>query len=80
VGLFEEVEHPTEGALVQTRLPWTFSGSGAPTLDGAPLLGEHTAAVLAEFGLVEGGLGEAVAPTSDGPRESVRDGGPNPVG
>ena len=34
VGLFEDVEHPSEGPLVQARLPWTFSRSGAPSLPG----------------------------------------------
>ena len=51
VGLFEEVEHPTEGSLVQTRLPWAFGRSGAPRLTGAPRLGEHTSAVLNAVGL-----------------------------
>lgn len=53
VELFEEVEHPTEGPLVQARLPWTFSRSGAPTLPGAPALGAHTAATLTALGLSE---------------------------
>ncbi len=51
VGLFEDVEHPTEGPLVHARLPWTFARSGAPHLPGAPALGEHTAAVLRAAGL-----------------------------
>ena len=51
VGLFEDVEHPTEGRLVQARLPWTFSRSGAPSLPGAPALGEHTERALTAAGL-----------------------------
>jgi crotonobetainyl-CoA:carnitine CoA-transferase CaiB-like acyl-CoA transferase len=51
VGLFEEVEHPTEGPLVQTRLPWTFSRSGAAPVPGAPSLGQHTAETLGAVGL-----------------------------
>jgi crotonobetainyl-CoA:carnitine CoA-transferase CaiB-like acyl-CoA transferase len=51
VGLFEDVEHPTEGTLVHARLPWTFDRSGTPTLPGAPALGAHTAAVLGALGL-----------------------------
>jgi crotonobetainyl-CoA:carnitine CoA-transferase CaiB-like acyl-CoA transferase len=51
VGLFEDVEHPTEGALVHARLPWTFSRSGAPRLPGAPALGEHSGPVLRSAGL-----------------------------
>ena len=53
VGMFEDVVHPTEGRLVQPRLPWTFSRSGAPTLPGAPALGEHTGAALQALGLSE---------------------------
>ncbi|MGY1987846.1 CaiB/BaiF CoA transferase family protein [Blastococcus sp. SYSU DS0669] len=51
VGLFEDVEHPTEGPLVHARLPWTFSRSGAPDLPGAPALGEHSDQVLRSVGL-----------------------------
>lgn len=51
VGLFEDVEHPTEGPLVHARLPWTFSRSGAPALPAAPALGEHTDAALRALGL-----------------------------
>ncbi|MGY1723492.1 CaiB/BaiF CoA transferase family protein [Blastococcus sp. SYSU DS0533] len=51
VGLFEDVEHPTEGPLVHARLPWTFSRSGAPHLPGAPALGEHSGPVLRSVGL-----------------------------
>jgi crotonobetainyl-CoA:carnitine CoA-transferase CaiB-like acyl-CoA transferase len=49
VGLFQEVEHPSEGPLVQTRLPWTFSRTAPPPVPGAPRLGQHTAAVLGEL-------------------------------
>jgi crotonobetainyl-CoA:carnitine CoA-transferase CaiB-like acyl-CoA transferase len=51
VGLFEDVEHPTEGPLVQTRLPWTFSRTGAAPLPAAPSLGRHTADILGAAGL-----------------------------
>jgi crotonobetainyl-CoA:carnitine CoA-transferase CaiB-like acyl-CoA transferase len=53
VGLFEDVEHPTEGPLVHARLPWTFSRSGAPRLPGAPALGEHSGPMLRSVGLDE---------------------------
>ena len=51
VGLFEDVEHPTEGPLVQTRLPWTFSRTGAVPIPAAPSLGQHTADILRAVGL-----------------------------
>ncbi len=51
VGLFEDVDHPTEGPLVQTRLPWTFSRTGAAPLPAAPSLGRHTVDILSAAGL-----------------------------
>jgi crotonobetainyl-CoA:carnitine CoA-transferase CaiB-like acyl-CoA transferase len=48
VGFWETAEHPSEGTLLQFRMPVTFDGEkpslGAP----APRLGADTAAVLAE--------------------------------
>lgn len=60
VELFEDVAHPTEGPLVQGRLPWSFARSGAPMLPGAPALGEHTVAVLAGLGLDDEAIRAAV--------------------
>lgn len=51
VKMFETVEHPSEGPLVQARLPWTFSRSGAPSVSPAPALGEHTDVTLRRLGL-----------------------------
>ena len=62
VGFFEQVEHPTEGALVHARLPWTFGRSGAPSIPGAPTLGQHTEATLRRLGLGGDALREAGAP------------------
>lgn len=42
VGFFEPVQHPVVGDLVQTRTPWTFSGTPTPVLAPAPTLGQHT--------------------------------------
>jgi crotonobetainyl-CoA:carnitine CoA-transferase CaiB-like acyl-CoA transferase len=46
VGLFETVEHPTEGTLTSARFPVRFSGSPASTRRLAPNLGEHNDEVL----------------------------------
>ena len=48
VGLFESVEHPTEGALLHAPTPIRYDGATASTRRGAPLLGEHTAEILSE--------------------------------
>jgi crotonobetainyl-CoA:carnitine CoA-transferase CaiB-like acyl-CoA transferase len=41
VGMFREVQHPTEGTLLATRFPVTFSRSPATLRRPAPNLGEH---------------------------------------
>lgn len=48
VGLFTDVEHPTEGLLRQARFPVRFSASPARVRSQAPLKGEHTDEVLAQ--------------------------------
>jgi crotonobetainyl-CoA:carnitine CoA-transferase CaiB-like acyl-CoA transferase len=50
VGLFQEVEHPSEGTLLQARPPARFSKSPASVRRLAPRLGEHTREVLGEAG------------------------------
>ena len=51
VGLFEFVEHPTEGRGRMVRRPVTFSGAPWRLRRHAPALGEHTREVLEEAGL-----------------------------
>jgi crotonobetainyl-CoA:carnitine CoA-transferase CaiB-like acyl-CoA transferase len=41
VGLFETIEHPTEGTLVTTRFPVKFGASPAGVRLAPPNLGEH---------------------------------------
>jgi crotonobetainyl-CoA:carnitine CoA-transferase CaiB-like acyl-CoA transferase len=50
VGLFQEMDHPTEGKLLQARPPAKFSESPAGIHRMAPLLGEHTREILKETG------------------------------
>lgn len=51
VGMFEIVEHPTEGAVRQLRPPSRWSASPPSVRSHAPALGEHTAEVLGEAGI-----------------------------
>jgi crotonobetainyl-CoA:carnitine CoA-transferase CaiB-like acyl-CoA transferase len=46
VGLFETVEHPTEGAMTMARFPVRFARTPADVRCLAPNLGEHTDEVL----------------------------------
>jgi crotonobetainyl-CoA:carnitine CoA-transferase CaiB-like acyl-CoA transferase len=50
VGMFPEVEHPSEGTLRQARPPTRFSESPAAVRRLAPRLGEHSREVLREAG------------------------------
>lgn len=58
VGLFEEVEHPSEGRIRQIRPTARFSRTPVRVRRHAPLLGENTAEVLNEAGLDEAQLTE----------------------
>ena len=51
VGLLEEVEHPTEGTLLQCATPITFDAAHLPLGAPAPQLGADTDAVLAPLRL-----------------------------
>jgi crotonobetainyl-CoA:carnitine CoA-transferase CaiB-like acyl-CoA transferase len=50
VGMFVELDHPTEGKIRQARPATKFSESPAGIRRMAPRLGEHTEAVLSEVG------------------------------
>lgn len=48
-GFFEKFEHPTEGAMLTTSVPVSFSNTPGRVRLPAPNLGEHTLSVLAEL-------------------------------
>jgi crotonobetainyl-CoA:carnitine CoA-transferase CaiB-like acyl-CoA transferase len=49
-GILTESEHPVAGPLRQTRTAARFEGTPPAPPRGAPLIGQHTAEVLAEIG------------------------------
>ncbi|HYF58157.1 MAG TPA: CoA transferase [Burkholderiaceae bacterium] len=53
VGLFERVEHPSEGPILAVRAPARFARTPSPPPGVAPRLGEHGAQVLAEAGFTD---------------------------
>ena len=64
VGLFETVEHPTEGRGRMVRRPVNFSGAPFRLRRHAPALGEHTREVLEEAGLDAADIA-ALVPVND---------------
>ena len=47
---FETVEHPTEGSVINIRLPNTLSRGARSDFTGAPKLGQHSTEILQELG------------------------------
>jgi formyl-CoA transferase len=50
-GTFYETDHPQHGRIVGIHRPVTIDGARGPTTRPAPVLGEHDAAIRAEFQL-----------------------------
>jgi crotonobetainyl-CoA:carnitine CoA-transferase CaiB-like acyl-CoA transferase len=62
IGFFERVEHPSEGKMLTTAIPVTFSGSPGKSFRlPPPRLGEHTTMVLGELGYCDAEIGEITA-------------------
>lgn len=61
IGFYEEIDHPSEGRILKTKTPNTFSGGMREDTLPAPLVGEQTAEVLAELGYAADDVAEMVA-------------------
>jgi crotonobetainyl-CoA:carnitine CoA-transferase CaiB-like acyl-CoA transferase len=70
LGLVVETEHPRAGRLRQARAAARFSATPTAIRHGAPALGEHTEAVLAELGYSPAEIaqiaGRSIAAAADG--------------
>ncbi len=53
VGLFETIEHPTEGKIVNMTLPNKLSGGARRDFTPAPKIGQHSVEILGEVGYSE---------------------------
>jgi crotonobetainyl-CoA:carnitine CoA-transferase CaiB-like acyl-CoA transferase len=60
VGMFESVEHPTEGRLRATKFPISLSVSACGPVTPAPRLGEHSVEILEEYGYSQADIGRMV--------------------
>jgi len=61
VGLFQELDHPTEGKIRQARPPTRFSASPAGIHRLPPQLGAHSTEILREAGYSDGEIESLVA-------------------
>jgi len=61
VGFFRPEDHPSQGRIRRTKVPNTFSAGGRETETHAPVLGEHTRAVLAELGYSDADIDSLLA-------------------
>lgn len=61
VGLFQRQSHPSEGELLLSGVPVSFSGSPTDPLRPAPRFGQHGAEVLREAGVGEAEIAALVA-------------------
>ena len=61
VGLFETIEHPTEGRVVNIALPNKLSKGARRDLNPAPKIGQHSVEILREVGYSEDEVQRMVA-------------------
>jgi len=70
VNFFVEIDHPTEGRILKTKTPNTFSGGMREDTHHAPHVGEQTREILAELGYADDAVeamikaGEAIEPSA----------------
>ena len=61
VGFFERIEHPTEGRIVNMKLPNRLSGGVRRDFAPAPKIGQHSTEILRELGYSDAEVGTMIA-------------------
>ncbi len=61
VGFFETIEHPTEGKIINMKLPNKLSRGARKDFLAAPLIGQHSIEILREAGLAEAAIATLTA-------------------
>jgi crotonobetainyl-CoA:carnitine CoA-transferase CaiB-like acyl-CoA transferase len=61
IGFFETIEHPTEGKIVNMKLPNKLSRGARKDFRHAPLIGQHSVEILSEAGLGDSEIDQLVA-------------------
>jgi len=60
IGFFETIEHPTEGKIVNMKLPNKLSRGARKDFRHAPLIGQHSVEILREAGLAAGDIDKLI--------------------
>jgi crotonobetainyl-CoA:carnitine CoA-transferase CaiB-like acyl-CoA transferase len=61
VGLFQRIEHPTEGSIVNMDLPNKLSRGARSDFNPAPKIGQHSVEILREVGYSDSDIDALVA-------------------
>ena len=61
IGFFETIDHPTEGKIINMKLPNKLSRGARSDFRHAPLIGQHSVEILREAGLADTAIQQLVA-------------------
>jgi len=73
IGFLRNIEHPTEGPMLETEIPTEWSESVPQHRYPAPALGEHTIEVLREAGYTDSEIAELAASGAIFPHKPIKE-------